>query len=93
MTAPLKVFFLGRRLRVIPRRQAASIGPANPRAQPTPAAPAPLAAERDQLVVAAVAAAQAQEAMGQDAAFKEGVELVFDEQRQVGPSSVLRRRG
>jgi len=37
---------------------------------------APLAAERDQLVAAAVVAAQAQEAVGQDAAFEEGVELV-----------------
>lgn len=49
------------------------------------AEPAPLAAEGDQLVVAAVTAAQPQEAMGQDAAFDEGVELVFDELRQVGP--------
>ena len=37
---------------------------------------APLAAEGDQLVVAAVAAAQPQKAVGQDAAFEEGVELV-----------------
>jgi hypothetical protein len=37
---------------------------------------ATLAAESDQLVVAAVAAAQAQEAVGKDAAFEEGVELV-----------------
>jgi len=40
-------------------------------------------------VVAAVAAAQAQEAVGQDAAFEEGVELVFDEMRQVGPGGHL----
>jgi hypothetical protein len=33
--------------------------------------------------VAAVATAQAQEAVGQDPAFEEGVELVFDELRQV----------
>ncbi len=39
--------------------------------------------EGQQLVVAAVAAAQAQEAVGQDAALEEGVELVFDELRQV----------
>ena len=44
---------------------------------------APFAAEGEQLVVAAVAAAQAQEAVGQDAALEEGVELVFDELRQV----------
>ena len=50
---------------------------------------APLAAERDQLVVAAVAAAQAQEAVGQDAALQEGVELVLDEPRQVGAGSVF----
>ena len=40
---------------------------------------APHAPEGDQLVVAAVGAAQAQEAMRQDAEFEEGVELVFDE--------------
>ena len=45
---------------------------------------APLAAEGDQLVVAAVAAAQPQEAVGQDAAFEEGVELVLHELRQIG---------
>jgi hypothetical protein len=39
--------------------------------------------EGQQLVVAAVAAAQAPEAVGQDAAFEEGVKLVFDELRQV----------
>ena len=38
----------------------------------------------DQLVVAAVAAAQPQEAVGQDAAFEEGVEFVLHELRQVG---------
>jgi hypothetical protein len=32
---------------------------------------------------------QAQEAVGQDAAFGEGVELVFDELRQVGAGSVF----
>jgi len=53
------------------------------------AKPAPLAAERDELVVAAVGAVQAQEAVGQDAAFEEGVEFVFDELRQVGASSVF----
>ena len=41
----------------------------------------PLATEGDQLVVAAVGAAQPQEAVGQDAAFEEGVELVLDEWR------------
>jgi hypothetical protein len=50
---------------------------------------APFAAEGDQLVVAAVAAAQTQEAVGQDAAFEEGVELVLDELRQVDPSGRL----
>ena len=39
--------------------------------------------------MAAVAAAQAQEAMRQDAAFEEGVELVFDELRQLGAGSVF----
>ena len=49
------------------------------------------AAERDQLVVPAVAAAQAQaqEAVGRDAAFEESVELVLDELRQVGAGSVF----
>ena len=50
---------------------------------------APHAAEGDKLVVAAVAAVEAQEAMRQDAAFEEGVELVFDEPRQVGACSVF----
>ena len=40
--------------------------------------------ERDKLVVAAVAAAQAQEAVGQDSTLEEGVQLVLDELRQVG---------
>ena len=53
------------------------------------AKPAPLATERHQLVVAAVAAVQAQEAVGQDAALQERVELVFDELRQVGAGSVF----
>ena len=39
--------------------------------------------------MAAVAAVQAQEAAGQDAAFNESVELVFDGLRQVGASSVF----
>lgn len=38
---------------------------------------------------AAVAAAQAQVAVGQDAASEEGVELVFDELRRVGPGGHL----
>ena len=53
------------------------------------AKPAPLAAKRHQLVVAAVAAVQAQEAVGQDAAFQESVELVLHELRQVGTGSVF----
>ena len=56
------------------------------------AKPAPLAAERDQLVVAAVAAAQSQEAVREDAAFEEGVELVFDELRQIGAGLSLSLR-
>ena len=53
------------------------------------AKPATLAAERDQLVVAAVAAVQAQEAVGQDAAFEARVELILDELRQVGAGCVF----
>jgi len=48
------------------------------------AEPAPLAADRQQLVVAALASAQPQEAAGQDAALEEGIELVFDEPVQLG---------
>jgi transposase len=36
------------------------------------------------LIVPALAAAQAQKAVGQDAGFEEGVKLVFDELRQLG---------
>ena len=43
-----------------------------------------LAAERDQLVLAAVGAAQAQETVRQDAALKKGLELVLHELRQAG---------
>ncbi len=39
--------------------------------------------------MAAVAAAQAQEPVGQDAAFEEGVELVFDELRQPGTGGLF----
>jgi len=39
--------------------------------------------------VAAVAAAQAQESVGKDAAFEEDVELVFDELCQIGPGGYL----
>ena len=39
--------------------------------------------------MAAVAAVHAQEAVGQDAALQEGVELVLDELRQVGAGSVF----
>jgi hypothetical protein len=42
-----------------------------------------LAAEGQPLVGAAFAAAQPQEAVGQDAAFEEGVELSLDETRQL----------
>ena len=44
---------------------------------------APLARAGGQLVVAAVAAAQPQKAVGLDAALQEGVELVLDELRQL----------
>ena len=44
----------------------------------------PLAGEGDQLVVSAVAAAQPQETVGQDAALQKGVELVLHELRQIG---------
>ena len=57
------------------------------------ARPAPLAAERDQLVVAAVTAVLALEAMRHDAAFEEGGDLVLDELRQVGPSLSRREKG
>jgi hypothetical protein len=50
---------------------------------------APLAAEGHELVVAAVAIAQPQKAVGQDAAFKEGVELVLHELRRVGAGGRL----
>jgi len=50
---------------------------------------APLADERHQLVVAAVAAAQAQEAVDEDAARQEGIELVPHNLRQVGASCDL----
>ena len=46
-------------------------------------------AEGQQLVVPAFAAAQPQEAVGQDAALQEGVELVFDEPRQLSPGAGL----
>lgn len=58
---------------------------------------ASLAAEGDQLVVAAVAAVQSQKAVSQDAAFEEGVELSLDGMRQVCAGSVFglseKRRG
>jgi len=47
------------------------------------------AAERQQLVVAALGAAQPEEAMGQDAALEEGLELVLDESRQLDASAGL----
>ena len=42
-----------------------------------------------QCVVTAVAAAKAQEAVGKDPAFQQGIELVFDEFRQDGAGSVF----
>jgi len=42
-----------------------------------------------QLVMRALAAAQAQEAVGQDSAFEESVEFVFDELRQSGAGAGL----
>jgi hypothetical protein len=54
------------------------------REYPRWAEPAPLAAE-SQLVVAALCAASHQETVGQDAALKEGVELVFDDPRSSQP--------
>ena len=53
------------------------------------AEPAALATEGDQFVVAAIGAAQAQEAVRQDAALQEGVELVFDELRQAGTGGLF----
>jgi len=51
--------------------------------------PAALATERHELVVATIGAAQAQEAVRQDAALQEGVELVFDELRQAGAGGLF----
>jgi hypothetical protein len=51
------------------------------------AEPASFVTEGEQLVVPTSAAAQAQEATDQDAAFEEGVELTLDELQQVGASS------
>jgi len=50
---------------------------------------APLATEGDELVVAAVAAVQSQEAVREDAALRERGELVVHELRQVGPGGRL----
>jgi hypothetical protein len=47
----------------------------------------PTTTEGDQLVVAAPAAAQPQEAMCQDAAVEQDVELVLDEPRELGPGA------
>jgi len=49
--------------------------------------PAALAAERQQLVVAALTGAQPQKAARQDATLEEGVELVLDEPGQLGPGA------
>jgi len=51
--------------------------------------PRSFATEGAQHVEPTVGAAQAQEAMGQDAAFEEGVEPILDELRQVGAGSVF----
>jgi len=48
-----------------------------------------LAAECEQLVVAALTAAQPQEAVGQDAPLEEAFELVLDELRQLSPGAGL----
>ena len=48
---------------------------------------AALATERNQFVVPADGAAQAQEALRQDAALQESVELVTDELRRAGTGS------
>jgi hypothetical protein len=53
------------------------------------AEPAALATEGQQLVVAALAAAQPQEPVRQDAALEKGAELVLDETRQLGASAGL----
>ena len=42
------------------------------------AKPAPLAGKGHQLLMGALGAAQAQKAVGEDAAFEKGIELVFD---------------
>jgi hypothetical protein len=55
--------------------------------------PAPLAAERQKLVVPAVAAAQPQEAVGQDAALEEGFELVLYEPRKLRSGAGQVERG
>ena len=48
-----------------------------------------LAGEGDQLVIPAVATAQTQKAVGQDAALQEGVELVLHKLRQIGAGGRL----
>jgi len=53
------------------------------------AKPAPFATERQELVVAAVGAAQAQEAVCQDATLQERVELVFDELGQASAKGLF----
>jgi len=50
----------------------------------------PLAAEGNQLVVAAFAAAQAQEALGEDATFQEGIEIIPHKLRQAGAGCGLK---
>jgi len=53
------------------------------------AEPSALATKRHELVVAAIGAAQAQEAVRQDAALQERVELGFDELRQAGTKGLF----
>jgi len=53
------------------------------------AEPTAFAAESDQLAVAAVATAQPQETVREDAALEERVELVVDELRQTGAGGLL----
>ena len=46
----------------------------------------PLAGKRDQLLVGALGAAQAQKPVREDAALEKGIELVFDKLGQGGPA-------
>jgi hypothetical protein len=59
------------------------------------AKPAPFTGEGDELLMGTVRATQAQKTVGQNAAFQEGIELVFDEigQTRPGLSLDLREKG